>query len=175
MEEKLKLELGKKYVAKNGDIIAIVEFDEHNDYNDCSPWMGAHIGLDGAVIQNDAGWYSDDGITHSMHLDLVKEYKEVPEKKRHIHADAIIAWVNGEKIQFLDNGEWLDVEWDDITWHKSIQYRVKPKTTSVTRGYVFVSDQGVVTVPASTNNDIEIEFIIDVKDGKIIDAKVKKD
>ena len=47
--------------------------------------------------------------------------------ERHKHADVIIAWANGEEIQYRANSEyeWLDNRFP--TWCKSAEYRVKPK------------------------------------------------
>lgn len=46
--------------------------------------------------------------------------------KRHKHADLIIAWANGEKIQYHSPWEncWIDC---DPTWDEDVEYRVKPK------------------------------------------------
>lgn len=50
---------------------------------------------------------------------------------RHKHADAIIAWANGEEIQYKGNfGMWTD--WDSKgqmgpTFHPDSEYRIKPK------------------------------------------------
>jgi|SRR5690606_2039480 len=46
--------------------------------------------------------------------------------KRHKHADLIIAWANGEKIQYyFPRGNcWLDC---DPTWNEDVEYRVKPR------------------------------------------------
>lgn len=48
-------------------------------------------------------------------------------KNRHKHADVIIAWANGEAIEYknLPDGRWYEIKyphWDDET-----EYRIKPK------------------------------------------------
>lgn len=44
----------------------------------------------------------------------------------HKHRDVIIAWANGEQIQFKDDrGIWCDST--KPTWHRAYEYRVKPK------------------------------------------------
>jgi hypothetical protein len=47
---------------------------------------------------------------------------------RHKHADLIIAWAKGAKIQFLQalpNDIWQEV--DNPRWMESTQYRIKPE------------------------------------------------
>ena len=42
--------------------------------------------------------------------------------------DVIIAWANGEEIEFLDPGfstDWIEI--DSPNWLEDVQYRVKPK------------------------------------------------
>lgn len=50
--------------------------------------------------------------------------------KRHPHADVIIAWANGEDIQWLSNGKWETLSPNEMapSFYPSLQYRVKPKT-----------------------------------------------
>jgi hypothetical protein len=48
--------------------------------------------------------------------------------KRHKHADVIIAWANGEEIEYKWHGEWHD--WDDNStpsFYEECEYRIKPK------------------------------------------------
>ena len=47
---------------------------------------------------------------------------------KHIHADLIIAWANGAKIQFKYPSEevWEDTNYPD--WIEGMQYRIKPKS-----------------------------------------------
>jgi hypothetical protein len=44
---------------------------------------------------------------------------------RHKHADLIIAWANGAKIQYYHCGDWFDV--DTPNWRADGAYRIKPK------------------------------------------------
>lgn len=47
---------------------------------------------------------------------------------RHKHADVIIAWANGEEIEYKWHGEWHD--WDDNStplFYEDCEYRIKPK------------------------------------------------
>lgn len=50
----------------------------------------------------------------------------VPE--RHKHADLIIAWANGAKIQYYSNslGKWRDTG-TAVSWDSEIEYRIKPE------------------------------------------------
>ena len=46
----------------------------------------------------------------------------------HKHRDVIIAWANGEKVQYFDQiGDrgWVDI--DEPVWSEKAQYRIKPK------------------------------------------------
>ena len=56
----------------------------------------------------------------------------------HTHKDHIIAWANGEKIQFLapNSTEWVDCPLPG--WSPRIQYRIKPepKPDVVLYGYI---------------------------------------
>ena len=47
--------------------------------------------------------------------------------KPHPHKDLIIAWANGEKIEFFSVGEeaWLEI--DSPNWLEDVQYRIKPQ------------------------------------------------
>jgi hypothetical protein len=46
-------------------------------------------------------------------------------KKQHKHKDLIIAWANGEKIQYYDEG-WEDC-FEDPCWDEDAEYRIKPE------------------------------------------------
>lgn len=43
-------------------------------------------------------------------------------RKRHVHADSIIAWANGSRIQALLKGKWVNVE--NPSWHEDVEYRI---------------------------------------------------
>jgi hypothetical protein len=45
-------------------------------------------------------------------------------KKPHKHRDLIIAWANGEAIQYKPCEEWIDVEWNPA-WDVDTEYRIK--------------------------------------------------
>ena len=46
-------------------------------------------------------------------------------KKPHKHRDLIIAWANGEKIQYKVDYEWVDYE--HPSWCNLAEYRIKPE------------------------------------------------
>jgi hypothetical protein len=48
---------------------------------------------------------------------------------RHKHADCIIAWANGETIEFKPNfsNVWRKLKTDSPAWQENYGYRVKPK------------------------------------------------
>ena len=64
----------------------------------------------------------------------------------HKHRDLIIAWANGEQIQFKDdNGIWRDSTWP--TWDNNYEYRVKPKGPGFYRvGMRFRDSRGAVHI-----------------------------
>lgn len=45
-------------------------------------------------------------------------------KKPRIHAELIIAWANGETIQFCSAGRWRDIA--TPSWCSNIAFRIKP-------------------------------------------------
>lgn len=47
------------------------------------------------------------------------------ESKRHKHYDCIVAWAEGEKIQYEHRGNWCDI--DEPDWYEDVNYRIKPK------------------------------------------------
>jgi len=56
---------------------------------------------------------------------------------RHPHADIIIAWANGETIEFLDENTWITVDPDIApTFAPRDEYRIKPKAVMI-RHYAF--------------------------------------
>jgi len=46
--------------------------------------------------------------------------------KRHIHADVIHAWAEGEEVEYRSCGEWVSQK--KPSFHEALQWRVKPKT-----------------------------------------------
>jgi len=47
-------------------------------------------------------------------------------KKPHKHRDIIIAWADGENIQYKLCKKWIDVEWAP-SWDEETEYRIKPE------------------------------------------------
>lgn len=45
-------------------------------------------------------------------------------KMKHKHADFIIEWANGAKVEMLHLGEWRQI--DTPSWYPSVDYRIKP-------------------------------------------------
>lgn len=62
---------------------------------------------------------------------------------RHVHADVIHAWAEGETIQYRANGEWVDFCEENRSPNFLIEclYRVKPKLVKK-EGWVNVYDCG---------------------------------
>lgn len=85
---------------------------------------------------------------------------------REKYKDVIIAWANGETIQFRMGNTWKDIEGTPL-WEEGNEYRVKPKTKVFYLG--LESDKDGVQV---TNKFSNIE--IQVEDGKIINVTLLK-
>ena len=62
---------------------------------------------------------------------------------RHKHADAIIAWANGEEIEFRSGplGKWKALQGFAPGFYSDYEYRVKPE---VVVDYTAVSDSGAL-------------------------------
>lgn len=70
----------------------------------------------------------------------LEELKEMnSKKKRHVHADLIIAWANGAEIQVHDTGEWLDVI-GTPSWFTDSNYRIKPEPSDYEKYGVEIGD-----------------------------------
>ena len=63
-------------------------------------------------------------------------------KKRHKHADVIIAWANGEAIEYknLPDGKWYEIKYPE--WGDDTEYRIKPKRVKK-KGWVNINEDGV--------------------------------
>lgn len=93
-------------------------------------WYGYHDHtLIGFTTNGNAGLWSrdpsDEIITYKEMLSLLGEEQRVP----HVHQKEIIAWANGEEIEFES---WIDSKWKDKnfdSWDEDSKFRVKPKLT----------------------------------------------
>jgi hypothetical protein len=89
-------------------------------------------GLIGFDLQGDAGtWVKKESRTHITYKEMLsllgaeEEEQLVP----HVHQKEIIAWANGEEIEFQS---WIDLKWKDKdfdSWDEDNKFRVKPKLT----------------------------------------------
>ena len=91
----------------------------------------SHHTLIGFTTNGNAGLWSrdpsdgDEIITYKEMLALLGEEQRVP----HVHQKEIIAWANGEEIEFES---WIDSKWKDKnfdSWDEDSKFRVKPKLT----------------------------------------------
>ena len=58
----------------------------------------------------------------------------------HKHRDVIIAWANGEKIEWMDpSGKWQKI--DEPNWLEHHQYRIKPKRVKKDRWIAIYQDE----------------------------------
>lgn len=72
-------------------------------------------------------------------------------KQRHKHADAIIAWANGEEIEYsFDGSEWFRASTPQ--WDENTEYRIKPPAGKY-RVALFKSSTSTYTSTADTPED----------------------
>ena len=100
---------------------------------------------------------------------------------RHKHADLIIEWANGAKIQFESSDEWRDDPYP--TWFPENNYRIKPEPKP---DYVFYASLEVCPfgngyVVKSTiwhderiDKSLDVKVIFDGETGKPKSAEVLK-
>jgi hypothetical protein len=71
----------------------------------------------------------DEVITYKEMLSLL-EVKEEEKLVPHVHQKEIIAWANGDEIEFQSS---VDLKWydkdSDVDWEENFKFRVKPKLT----------------------------------------------
>lgn len=75
-------------------------------------------------------------------LNKSKEETNMTKKIPHRHKDLIIAWADGEAIEFLDPYSRKWTECSNPAWLKHIQYRVKPREFVVGEWYPVVNVDG---------------------------------
>lgn len=155
----LQLELGKKYLNRRGEVVEIV-YDR--GYDVTHRWESQY-----GDSYTDTGAYFN-GTTDER--DLVSERGkistspvETTTKVPNVHKDLIIAWANGETIQFFDSGHWYDDGTPD--WNPKTTYRIKPEKKVVTKRIFTSVDTGYTE---GTKPNLELTF----EDGKLIKAEV---
>jgi len=78
--------------------------------------------------------------------------------KPHKHAALIKAWADGAKIQYKENGNWVD--WNSgcsPSWLQDADYRIKPNTIKY-RLYVYARAFEEVSVHICTDPTLENTF-----------------
>jgi hypothetical protein len=88
------------------------------------------------------------GSWNSEYFVLVDKNCAVTTKKKHVHADLIIAWANGaiiEKLSQGKNGKWV-VD-NQPSWAANAKFRVKPKNAEP------VTEKRRIAAVASSNGD----------------------
>jgi len=74
-------------------------------------------------------------------------------KKPHKHRDLIIAWANGEDIQYSFKGsEWEDT--DSPCWETNSEYRIKPEVIRY-RVALYKQYDGILTCSVVNNKEQE--------------------
>lgn len=82
--------------------------------------------------------------------------------ERHKHADLIIAWANGEQIQYYDDliERWIDI--DKPNWLQNTEYRIKPQYNTLN------------TIDNSTLSEIKVLYTPDKQlSATILDTNFK--
>ena len=167
----LKLEVGKKYRNRKGEVIEITEYDH------------GHVMPFGSHFNNiDEIWYMQNGRFFSNREDdndLIEEVIEPqelaqePVKNPHKHAELIKAWADGAEIETKNEnvvGGW--VSQGKPEWHDDWEYRIKPAPKpDVVELYHLVRDsQGIY----SSVGRVNIKLIFDGTTGELKDAEVLK-
>jgi hypothetical protein len=90
--------------------------------------------------------------------------------QRHKHADLIIAWANGAKIQFQNScsGGWRDSVNPNWVLHNA--YRIKPKPDVVLYGRVDLKESSLL-IPGRGPFD-NIKYTFDGETGKLKDVEI---
>lgn len=157
----LQLELGKKYLNHRGEVVEIV-YDRGDTYT--HRWESQY---------RDS--YTDSGAYFNGMLDprdLVSECRKASTnpvtttaKVPHIHADMIIAWAQGEAIEYLDEEDGEFYQTDQPSWDADVVYRIKPeKKVDVVSAWVS-RDTAHLHV---AHPNLRLTF----EDGKLIKAEV---
>lgn len=156
----LQLELGKKYLNRRGKVVEIVY-----DYGSCFTYRyedidGIRYTASGEYCKQEI--YEEDLVSECV-KPSIKPGETATTKVPHPHADLIIAWAQGEAIQFFDSGHWYDDGTPD--WNPKTVYRIKPEKKVVTKRIFTSVDAGYTE---GTKPNLELTF----EDGKLIKAEV---
>ena len=94
---------------------------------------------------------------------------------RHKHADTIIAWANGAKIQFraIPHAPWVDCAMRPPEWSEAHEYRIKPEPKpdlTVNKAIVCVKGSVYCTVQEPPN----ASFTFDGETGALKSVEILK-
>lgn len=89
----------------------------------------------------------------------------------HKHRDMIIAWANGEEIEYWNDsfGEWREDE--RPLWYQYVKYRVKPKEIKI-EGIVELKPGKCLFRPAEHWERENVEFIFDADTQKLVSVQI---
>lgn len=73
--------------------------------------------------------------------------------QRHKHADVIIAWAEGDEVEYRINPKHPWVEADNPGWYENYEYRVKPATKKYRVALFKDSDYYTLTVGVQEEDD----------------------
>ena len=88
---------------------------------------------------------------------------------KHKHYDCIVAYANGEKIQYLDEDdeEWVDIE--NPSFIEDYQYRIKKEPVIEVKYFEYIGEfKYLKVIPHVTAWDLKITY----QDGKAIKAEL---
>jgi len=116
----MKLEAGKTYLTRDGDVTGPLRATYHSHYMWQSP-------IDGRTWTNEGRIYADLSMGTSPG-DIRSEVipaSEAPTRLAHPHAELIKLWADGAEIEYKSpvNGEWCSTK--EPTWYYHFNYRVK--------------------------------------------------
>ncbi len=92
---------------------------------------------------------------------------------RHVHADLIHAWAEGNEIQALQSYGDLKGTWKDIPfpqWDNEVQYRIKPEKKPDSVVLLDARFDGLIISGNHWNNNLRLTFDSDT--GKLKKAEV---
>jgi hypothetical protein len=90
---------------------------------------------------------------------------------KHKHAELIIAWANGAKIQH----RWLHLKWEDVinpNWDLGFEYRIKPEPKPDIVRYAEIDKNGIYSWKCFATPTQNIKYTFDGETGKLKSAEV---
>jgi len=115
-------------------------------------------------------WDNAFNVTHDA-----DNFELVESPARHPHADTIIAWVNGAKIQYKSyDNNWYDHGPSAPIWNECIEFRVKPEIEpdKIVYMYILRTQAGGILSAVSNQKDANLVLTFDPVTNKIKTSEV---